>query len=371
MKKLSCRVVRTSHSKIVTGNDWHVLLEKELKSRIGRKASILIILDSNTSRHCLPILIERINALVYVPIFTLNPGEWEKSIEKAAVIWASLAEAGADRETLIINLGGGVVTDIGGFVASTYARGINFINIPTTLMGMADAAIGGKNAVNVAGIKNKAGTFSFPKTIYIIPEFLETLDKSHLLSGFAEIVKSALVADAARWKVLKKLDLGQILASPFDLKFWSDNAFSAIAVKNAIVKIDPFERKERKLLNFGHTIGHAFEALNMDAEQPLTHGKAIAMGMICEAWLSHMAAGLPASDLEEISGWIIRNFGHLPVATGDTRELFRLLSHDKKNIAGTYRFTLLSAPGKGVINVRCSQDLVKGSLDYYQSLDEG
>jgi 3-dehydroquinate synthase len=369
MKKLTCRVVKTFRSTIVAGSDWHVVLSKQLGPYFTRKYRVFILADSNTFKFCYPILISAIPGLAAADVLEITPGEEGKTIENAAKIWNWLSGHGADRRSLLINLGGGVVTDLGGFAATTFARGISFINIPTTLMGMADAATGGKNGVNLSGVKNQAGTFSFPLAVYIVPGFLATLDKRHLRSGFAEILKSALVADAARWRALKRLDTGTFIDPKPDEKLWEKFIFEALRVKNDIVNRDPFERKERKLLNFGHTIGHAFESLWLSEGTPVTHGEAVAMGMICEAWLSHSIAGLSQAALDDITGYITSAFGYFPVAPHEIGELVRLISHDKKNNAGTTRFTLISAPGQGVVNRECSTELVKESLEYYQSLD--
>jgi 3-dehydroquinate synthase len=295
-------------------------------------------------------------------------GEASKSLENAEKLWLDLMAEGADRSSLLINLGGGVVSDLGGFVAAGYNRGIKYINIPTSLMGQADAAIGGKTAVNLGNIKNQVGFFHSAAAIFICPDFLMTLPEEHLRSGFAEIIKSILVSDGSLWRRLKNRPVSRMLRQPVESAFWQELILAAITFKNKVVVKDYREVKLRKVLNFGHSFGHAFESFSMmDSQVPLLHGEAVAAGMICAAWLSHRKTGLSRPALDEITNYIVEGFGRYHVGPVSLPILMEIMKHDKKMKDGKLQFTLLSKPGLPLLNVSCSQEEILEAIDFYNT----
>lgn len=369
MMKLTLRSVQTRHCVTVFGDEGMSYLNKILKEQVRQGFQTFLLADEHTSLRCLPSLLSLLPDFRPDGILTTAPGEDSKTLEMAARLWRELADAGADRHSLLLNLGGGVVTDLGGFVASCFKRGIRFINIPTTLIGMTDAASGGKTAVNLDGLKNQTGTFTLPEAIVIHPVFLNTLDPSHLKQGLAEVAKCALIADERCWKWLRSMDPEEIPALPPGDPAWMKMIQTATVIKNKIVQIDFEERKERMLLNFGHTVGHAFESLMLKKDTPVSHGEAVAMGMICETWLSWQLFGLTEEQRDEITGWLYRGFGRKEFSEQDRETLAVLMMHDKKNVAGRIRFTGISRPGAGVIRGEITPALLAGALDFYQKME--
>lgn len=366
MMKLTLRSVQTRHCATVFGDEGMAYLNKILKDQVRQGFRTFLLADEHTSLRCLPPLLSLLPDFRPDGVLTVAPGEASKTLETAARLWRELAGAGADRHSLLLNLGGGVVTDLGGFVASCFKRGIRFINIPTTLIGMTDAASGGKTAVNLDGLKNQTGTFALPGTIVIHPVFLNTLDRSHLQQGLAEVVKCALIADERCWKWLRSMDPLEIPALSAGDPAWMKMIQTATIIKNKIVQVDFEERKERMLLNFGHTIGHAFESLMLKKNTPVSHGEAVAMGMICETWLSWQLFGLTEEQRDEITGWLYRGFGRKELSEQDREALAALMLHDKKNVAGRIRFTGISRPGSGVIRGEITPALLAGALKFYR-----
>lgn len=323
-------------------------------------SKIFFLVDSNTEKYCLPLLKERLPDLLDFDIIELDPGEENKNIDFCIGIWKMLLDFNADRNSLLINLGGGVVTDMGGFAASTFKRGIDFVNIPTTLLSQVDASVGGKTGIDMDGIKNIIGTFAQPKAIFIEPEFLKTLDKRQLRSGFAEIIKHGLIYNADLFEDLRNSEPENI--SP-------EIIHRSVDIKNIIVSQDPFEKGLRKILNYGHTIGHALESLSLQHDQtPLLHGEAIAIGFICEAFLSNKINGLSGAELKTISETILRIFPKYPVEKTAYPELIKLMMHDKKNSQEQISFSLLNKIGKCTVDTFCSDEDIYESLDYYRHL---
>lgn len=318
-------------------------------------SKLFLLVDENTEKHCMPELVSRVEALQDAEILEIESGEENKSIEVCVQLWNALSELGADRRALIVNLGGGVIGDMGGFVASTFKRGIHFINIPTTLLAQVDASVGGKLGIDLGSLKNEIGVFNYPQAVYVYPGFLRTLDVRQLRSGFSEMVKHSLIADAQYWKQLAAIDH----TDPDELELLIP---ASIEIKNRIVLSDPHEKNERRALNFGHTIGHAFESLSLGSESPLLHGEAVAAGMICEAFLSHKAAGLSEAWLNEITEYIFSLFGDVTLPPGSHDELIALMHHDKKNEHGRINFTLLQAIGKHSINCYCNASDIEEAL---------
>ncbi len=324
-------------------------------------SKIFILVDENTLKYCYPQLGAEVTEFKKAEIIEIDSGEENKSIELCIQIWSALSEMKADRLSLLVNLGGGVIGDMGGFIASTFKRGIDFINIPTTLLSQVDASIGGKVGIDFNHLKNEIGVFSNPSGVFVDINMLNTLDKRQVLSGFAEMIKHALIADENYWNEIKQANLSNL--ADFDSLIES-----SINIKNSIVQKDPMEKNIRKSLNFGHTIGHAIETLFLDhntVEKTLLHGEAIAIGMVCEAYLSNQKLTLSAIQLKEITNFILNIYSPALFSESDYDSLIELMLHDKKNNNGEINFTLISAIGKSEINKIISTDLIKESLNYY------
>ncbi|MBN3036618.1 MAG: 3-dehydroquinate synthase [Bacteroidales bacterium] len=322
---------------------------------------VFLLVDSNTRRHCLP-LVGQMEWLGAARVIGMQAGEDHKNLETCVSIWNQLSEAGAGRDALLINLGGGVVCDTGGFAASAYKRGIPFINIPTSLLAMVDAALGGKVGVDHMHLKNQIGLFSVPRCVVINPVFLGTLPEEHLDSGYAEVLKHGLIADAEYWEHWKD-------RRPAALREWEVLIRGSVEIKERIVRMDPYESGPRKALNFGHTFGHAIESLWLSKTgNPLHHGRAVAAGMICETWLSHQKAGLPAEELEGIVTVLHREFQPVPLHGDDLDRLLILMDQDKKNRGGEVRFTLIRRIGSCETDRTCHRSLVAESFEYYLKL---
>jgi 3-dehydroquinate synthase len=342
--------------------------QKDLKRLRKLKSKFFILTDANTQRFCLPPLLNHIPELVDATVFSIDSGEGVKNLRTAEYLWKELGSHQADRRSLLINLGGGVVTDLGGFVASSYHRGMETVHFPTSLIGQIDASIGGKTGVNMDVLKNQVGTFYTPRAVYVWPEFLNTLPAEQIRSGLAEVAKTALIRDEKFWRWLSRKPLSRILGIPFTESFWKDILLKTIQIKLEIVRHDPFERNQRKLLNFGHTIGHAIESLALRRETPVLHGDAIAAGMLCEGFLSAQKTGLDPRQMAEITQWIFQGFGKLPLLQEDEAVRMDMMQHDKKNRQQEIRFTLLSQIGKGKINQVCTPDQIRDAFATYYNL---
>ena len=323
-------------------------------------SKIFILVDENSMRYCYPQLVSKIKAFESAEIIEIESGEENKNIEVCVQIWTTLSEYGADRGSLFVNIGGGVIGDMGGFIASTFKRGIHFFNIPTTLLSQVDASVGGKLGIDLNHLKNEIGVFNNPQAVFVDPTFLKTLEKRQVYSGFAEIIKHALIADANYWKQVKKVNFN-------DVESLSNLIEVSVNIKNKVVLADPFEKSIRKTLNFGHTIGHAIETFYLEEVKnaPLLHGEAIAIGMICEAYLSNKLTGLTNAELKEITKFILSVYKPVKIKKGILESLLSLMKHDKKNEKGQLNFSLLSTIGKCEINKSASAELIKQSLDYY------
>lgn len=352
--------IKTKQSEIFLGDNVFNVLSEYLRPYESSK--IFVLVDENTLEHCIPTLLLENKALHNAEIIEIDSGEENKTLDICYQIWKTLADYKADRNSLLINLGGGVITDMGGFIASTYKRGIDFINIPTTLLSQIDASVGGKTGVDFEGLKNVIGVFNEPKGVFIYPNFLQTLDKREMLSGFAEAIKHSLIIDAGYWG---KLDTETLSNS----NNWEELIATSINIKNKIVSNDPFEKGERKLLNFGHTIGHAIESYSLLHDQtPLMHGEAIAVGMICESYISNSRNRLAAADLKTITKTISSIYSHYKLDDSTYHELIELMKNDKKNDSNEINFTLLSKIGEADFNMDVDVELILESLNYYKSL---
>jgi len=336
---------------------------KELNKLISENnySTLFIIVDSITNEVCLPKLLPLIETESPIEIIEFEAGEINKNIETCIQIWNVLTELGADRKSLIINLGGGVVSDLGGFVASTFKRGIDFINIPTTLLAMVDASIGGKTGIDLGNIKNQLGIINNPKLVVIDSDFLATLSQMEMRSGLAEILKHGLISDASYWKQF--LDLSLLDFADFD-----SIIYDSIKIKNEIVIQDPNEKGIRKALNFGHTLGHAIESYFMDnpTKNILLHGEAIAVGMILESYISMTKKLISNEEYLEIKSTIKSIFEEVIFEKKDIQSILDLLIHDKKNENGKIKFVLLDGIGKFAINQEVENEVITSSFEDYK-----
>lgn len=318
---------------------------------------IFVLVDENTHEHCLPIFQEHVKAAVEFEIIEIVSGEAEKNMETCIGLWNVLTELGADRKSLLVNIGGGVITDMGGFVATCYKRGIRFINIPTTLLSMVDASVGGKTGVDLGVLKNQVGVFADPQMVIIDPAYLATVPQREVVSGMAEIIKYGLTYDQSLW--LPFLDFDNI-----DLK---SLIHRSIEIKNEVVLQDRLETSLRKILNFGHTIGHAVESYFLESEdkENITHGEAIALGMIVETYISTKLFNFPTDTLALIKETIFKIFGKIEFSESDFPAIVDLMKHDKKNVNGEVNFVLIEDLEKYKIDCKVSIELIEEALKDY------
>lgn len=325
-------------------------------------SNLFIIVDSGTNEYCLPQFLPQLETDLTIEIIEFENGESFKNIETCVQIWNVLTELGADRKSLVLNLGGGVVTDLGGFVASTFKRGIDFIHIPTTLLSMVDASVGGKNGVDLGNLKNQIGVINVPNMVLIDSCFLETLPQNEMRSGLAEMLKHGLIYDKEYWKQF--LDLKTLDFADFDALI-----FRSIEIKNEIVLQDPTEKNIRKSLNFGHTLGHAIESYFLESETKTTllHGEAIAAGMILESFISWKKELISAEEFNEIKKAIKNIFDDIVFEEKDLNPILDLLIHDKKNEYGSIQFALIDGIGKMKINQEVENELINQAWENYKS----
>lgn len=290
-------------------------------------------------------------------------GENNKKLESVAKIWQFLSENGGDRKSLLINIGGGMLTDLAGFAASTFKRGIDFLNIPTTLLSQVDASVGGKTGINFNGLKNEVGSFNEPVAVIINTDFLKTIDGENFISGYAEMIKHGLIFNPEHLKELEAFDINNI-----DYDLLEKIIGHSVNVKEYFVSNDLTENNIRKALNFGHTIGHAFESLAMEQNRPVLHGFAIAYGMIAELFLSVEKCNFPVKDYKELTSWLLNIYGKFKISEDDFSRLYELMTHDKKNESGRINFTLLSEIGKIEINQNCEKEIIFKALESFQKL---
>jgi len=321
-------------------------------------SKIFIFCDENSSKFCLPHLIKLVPMLIGAELIEIEPGEESKTLPICLDVWKTICESKADRKSIVINLGGGVVCDMGGFIASLYNRGLRFFHIPTTLLSQVDASVGGKLGVDLDSYKNQIGLFRNPDMVLIDPTFLETLPKRHFLSGFAEVFKHALIADIDYWKLLIQLDFDNI-------NNIEDILYHSISIKNKIVHEDWEEKGPRKILNFGHTIGHALESQSLQKNRGLLHGEAIAIGMAVETLLSKSKGLLSNEECIEILDTLVEIFTLEKIDMFEFNDLLKWMQQDKKNFDGQINFTLLSSIGKAEINSNCIVNDIKDALNKY------
>ena len=325
-------------------------------------SNLFIIVDSHTTEECLPVFLPYLATELTIEIIEFEAGEINKNIETCIEIWNALTELGADRKSLVINLGGGVVTDLGGFVASTFKRGVDFIHIPTTLLAMVDASVGGKNGVDLGNLKNQIGVINVPKMVLIDTDYLGTLPQSEMRSGLAEMLKHGLIHDKEYWEQF--LDLTKLDFTDFDTLI-----HRSIAIKNDIVMQDPTEKNIRKALNFGHTLGHAIESYFLESKDKntLLHGEAIAVGMVLESYISWQKKLIIEQEYKQIKNTIKNIYDTIAFADSDIRPILDLLIHDKKNEYGTIQFALIEGIGKIKINQLVENELILKAFQDYKS----
>jgi 3-dehydroquinate synthase len=323
---------------------------------------LFLLTDENTQKHCLP-FIQKIPEIQSAKAISIPAGDENKTLDTLSQIWKFLSANGANRKSALINLGGGMLTDLGGFAAATFKRGIRFINVPTTLLGAVDAAVGGKTGINFNGLKNEIGAFAPAIAVFIDSSFFKTLDRPNLLSGYAEMLKHALLDSPAALDKILHFDLYDI-----DYQQLNELLFESVLVKERIVKEDPTEQGIRKALNLGHTFGHAFESLSYEIKRPISHGYAVAWGLVCELYLSFMKRNFDPKELMRITRFVKKNYGVFAFDCNQYQHLYELMQHDKKNESGRILFTLLQSVGSIEINQTASQQEIDEVLDFYREI---
>lgn len=337
-------------------------IRQELTDVIGEceHDRIFLLTDTTTEELCTPLL-NGISAIAEAKHIVIGATDTHKNIDTLAQVWTALGEGGASRHSLLINLGGGMVTDLGGFAASTFKRGINYINIPTTLLSMVDASVGGKTGINFNGLKNEIGVFNSAHTVILNTEFLRTLDHENICSGYAEMLKHGLISNSSIWEELVGFDLDNI-----DYGHLQEMVATSVAIKEKVVTEDPLEKGIRKALNLGHTVGHAFESLALRLNRPILHGYAVAWGLICELYLSAIKTGFPHDVLYQAVHFIRENYGTFDIDCKQYPELIELMTHDKKNTAGIINFTLMAGIGDIRINQTADKKEIEEALDFFR-----
>ena len=337
-------------------------INKELNdvcAAIGADRTFLLT-DTTTERLCTPLVAE-CEALKGAAHIVIGATDTHKNLDTLALVWNALSTGGASRPSLLVNLGGGMATDLGGFAAATFKRGIEFVNVPTTLLAMVDAAVGGKTGINFNGLKNEIGAFRESRAVVVDTEFLRTLDAENLRSGYAEMLKHSLLEGRAMWADHVKFNLEQP-----DYAHLQELVSQSIAVKQRIVEEDPHEHGIRKALNLGHTVGHAFEALALEKGRPVLHGYAVAWGLLCELYLSAAHCGFPTKEMQQTVRFIRDVYGPFAFTCDDYDHLYNLMRHDKKNVGGIINFTLLSGIGSIELNQHLTKENVTESFDFFR-----
>ncbi len=356
-----------NEQQVVFTNDICEALD-DFTSRIQHD-KLFILFDITTIRLCMPVLTPFLNQYEEkhpgqrVHQIVIEHTDTAKNIESLTEVWSSLSNHGATRHSLLINVGGGMITDLGGFAAATFKRGIKFINVTTTLLGAVDAAVGGKTGINLGSLKNEIGAFAPADAVLISTKFFETLDHDNLLSGYAEMIKHGLLSE--------KQHLADLLN--YDIQHWNKDTLLplleySVNVKRNVVRQDPYEKGLRKALNLGHTFGHAFETWCMQAQRPVLHGYAVAWGLVCELVMSQQQVGFPSSTLYDIARFVKENYGPLHITCDDYEALIELMKHDKKNEGDEINFTLMSSIGVPALNHSANKEQIGAVLDIYRDL---
>ena len=355
-----------TYQKIIDGN-CEIVFEKNFWTQLIQvitdiaPSQIFVLTDQNTKRDCLPLFHSKLSSNLTYKQICIPAGEEHKNLETCTDVWHALSDAGADRKSLLINLGGGVVCDLGGFVAATYMRGIKWINIPTTLLSMVDASIGGKTGVDFNGLKNIIGVIRNPYLVGIEPEFLKTLSYRERRSGFAEMLKHALLTDKEHWLGLQSIDLE-------DIDSIKEYIYKSISVKHSIVSLDREESGLRKQLNFGHTIGHAIESYFLQKNEPILHGEAVAAGMLIELKLSMDLLGFSTIEFQTIERFLLNTFNKISLQEVVLEKIINNLAFDKKNEKGKINFVLLHDFGKPEIDFNAPNSSIEQAIRYYKKV---
>ena len=336
-------------------------LRQSLTEAIGevKHDRLFVLCDETTREACLPVVAD-FECMQGAQLITIPVGDTNKGLESVSHVWAELQRMGATRHSLMVNLGGGMVTDLGGFAASTFKRGISFINIPTTLLAMVDASVGGKTGVNFGGLKNEIGVFNNANSVILDTVFLKTLDEENIVSGYAEMLKHGLISDEKMLGELLTFDIEKP-----DLDQLKRMLAESVAVKQRIVTEDPTEQGLRKALNLGHTAGHAFESLALE-RKPVLHGYAVAWGLVVELYLCCAKTGFPTDKMRQTVSFIREHYGKMTITCDDYPRLLELMHHDKKNVGSAINFTLLGDIGDIRINQTATEDEIKEALDFFR-----
>ena len=341
-----------------------VIISKDLKQDItdvvGRieHDRLFVLTDTTTLELCWPV-VSSLPCLESAQMITIGDTDDNKTLDSLVHVWTALQQGGATRHSLLINLGGGMVTDLGGFAASTFKRGLAYINIPTTLLSQVDASVGGKTGINFGGLKNEIGVFNQAASVILSSDFLRTLDLGNLLSGYAEMLKHALISDEKSWAELLRFDLEEL-----DYEQLGVLVAKSVAIKEGIVEQDPTEKGLRKALNLGHTAGHALESLAMEEGRTILHGYAVAYGLICELYLSVVRCNFPKDRLRQTVQFIRQHYGCFDIDCKKYEHIYQLMTHDKKNMGDTINFTLLAGIGDIRINQQATKDEIFEMLDF-------
>lgn len=342
-----------------------VIISENLASALAKAIDdcqpdrLMVLTDETTQQLCWPV-VKDFDCLRQAQQIVIKAGDDHKTLESLAHVWQEMQRHGASRHSLLVCLGGGMVTDLGGFAASTFKRGLHLINIPTTLLAMVDASVGGKTGINFGGLKNEVGVFRNASAVILDTTFLQTLDRENILSGYAEMLKHGLINNQEMLDELIAFDVEQP-----DLKQLGRMVADSVKVKQRIVLEDPTEKGLRKALNLGHTVGHAFESLAL-RRQPVLHGYAVAWGVVCELYLSFMKCGFPQKLLRQVSNFILEHYGRMNITCDDYPTLLELMTHDKKNVAGQINFTLLGSVGELKLNQTATKAEIEEALDFYR-----
>ncbi|MCL4163974.1 UNVERIFIED_CONTAM: hypothetical protein GTU68_054341 [Idotea baltica] len=350
--------ITTQDYSIHFNDEGYKTLNAHLKT--SNYSKIFLLADENTNLDCIPFFLANIDADIAYEIFEIESGEDQKNLDICLGLWEGLSEYGADRKSLLINIGGGVITDLGGFVASTFKRGISFINVPTSLLAMVDASIGGKNGIDLGHLKNQIGVVNTGEIVLIDTQFLSTLPPNQMRSGLAEMFKHGLISDEIYWNKLKDL-------SNLSLEDLNTLIYESIIIKKDIVEQDPNEENQRKTLNFGHTLGHAIESyfLNNSDKPDILHGEAVAIGMILASYISTKKTGLSEVANQNIKDTLLSTFDKVVFNTSDFAPIIELLKYDKKNEHGNINFVLLESIGKCQINCIVENEIIIDAFNFY------
>jgi 3-dehydroquinate synthase len=350
--------ITTNNCIIHFNENCYPSLNEHLKNNNFSK--IFILVDENTHENCLPSFLSKLETNITIEIIEIEAGEKHKTIETCVGVWNTLSDLNADRKSLLINVGGGVVTDLGGFVASTFRRGIAYINVPTSLLSMVDASVGGKTGVDLGHLKNQIGIISIPNMVLIDTEYLKTLPQNQLRSGLAEMLKHGLISNENYWDKFKN-------TSKLTSENLNDLIYESVIIKKNVVDKDPNENGLRKTLNFGHTLGHAIESyfLSNPNKTALLHGEAIAIGMILESYISTVLTNLPINACNEIKDIFLSLYSKVEITKDDYPEIIDLLKYDKKNHHGNINFVLLESIGKPKIDCLVDNTIIYNAFEYY------